>query len=85
MLDNLSDKILSGIKKIRGQGKITESNIQDALKETTKARSYFEQLSPSCKRAYLAWIDSAKREETKERRLREAIRMLVAGKKLGLK
>lgn len=31
------------------------------------------------------WIDSAKRPETKARRLEEAIRLLAAGKKLGLK
>jgi len=31
------------------------------------------------------WIDSAKRVETKTRRLAEAIRLLAAGKKLGLK
>ncbi|MGB7294915.1 MAG: YdeI/OmpD-associated family protein [Candidatus Aminicenantales bacterium] len=31
------------------------------------------------------WIDSAKRDETKKKRLQEAIRLLAAGKKLGLK
>jgi hypothetical protein len=31
------------------------------------------------------WIDSAKQEETKMRRLDEAIRMLTAGEELGLK
>ena len=33
MFENLSDKLLSGLKKIRGQGKITEANIEGALKE----------------------------------------------------
>lgn len=33
MFDQLSDKILSSLKKIRGQGKISESNIEDTLKE----------------------------------------------------
>jgi signal recognition particle subunit SRP54 len=33
MFDNLSDKLLSSIKKIKGQHKITESNIEDSLKE----------------------------------------------------
>jgi len=31
------------------------------------------------------WIDSAKRQETKDRRLEEAISLLSAGRKLGLK
>jgi hypothetical protein len=34
---------------------------------------------------YLGWIESAKREETKVRRLQGAIRLLTAGKPLGLK
>lgn len=33
MFDNLSEKILGSIKKIRGQSKISESNIEDTLKE----------------------------------------------------
>ena len=33
MFDNLSGKILGSLKKIRGQGKITEKNIEDAIKE----------------------------------------------------
>jgi uncharacterized protein YdeI (YjbR/CyaY-like superfamily) len=61
------------------------SYIEKQLKANARAWSYFEQLAPSCRRAYLGWIDSAKREETKEKRLREAIGLLAAGKKLGLK
>jgi len=34
---------------------------------------------------YIAWIDSAKQQETKTRRLQEAISLLAAGRKLGLK
>lgn len=33
MFDSLSDKLLTSIKKIKGQHKITESNIEDSLKE----------------------------------------------------
>ena len=33
MFDNLQDKLLSSLKKIRGQGRITEKNIQDTIKE----------------------------------------------------
>ena len=45
----------------------------------------FEALAPSYRRAYVGWIDSAKREETKQRRLREAVARLANGEKLGLK
>ena len=33
MFDNLSDKLLGSIKKLKGQAKITEKNIQDITKE----------------------------------------------------
>jgi uncharacterized protein YdeI (YjbR/CyaY-like superfamily) len=59
--------------------------IQQALKSHPAARNYFEGLAPSYRRRYIGWIDSAKQQETKMRRLREAIDLLQAGKKLGLK
>lgn len=33
MFENLSDRIMTSIKKVRGQNKISESNIEDAIKE----------------------------------------------------
>jgi uncharacterized protein YdeI (YjbR/CyaY-like superfamily) len=59
--------------------------IRQALKQRSAAWKAFENLAPSHRRAYLAWIDSAKRQETKTRRLQQAIGMLAAGKTLGLK
>jgi uncharacterized protein YdeI (YjbR/CyaY-like superfamily) len=59
--------------------------IQQALKSHPAAGKYFESLAPSYRRMYIAWIDSAKQQETKLRRLQEAIGLLEAGKKLGLK
>jgi uncharacterized protein YdeI (YjbR/CyaY-like superfamily) len=47
--------------------------------------SNFARLAPSKRATYIGWIDSAKRQDTKERRLREAMRLLAAGKELGLK
>ncbi len=59
--------------------------IRAALKKHPAAWRYFEALAPSHRRRYIGWIDSAKRDETKARRLEEAIRLLIAGKPLGLK
>lgn len=55
------------------------------LKRHPSARKAFEGLAPSHRRRYVAWVDSAKRDETKVRRLDEAIRLLTAGQTLGLK
>ena len=59
--------------------------IQQALRGQPAAWNYFESLAPSYRRMYIAWIDSAKQQDTKTRRLQEAIGRLAAGKTLGLK
>ena len=59
--------------------------IQQALDHHKAADRYFHSLAPSYRRTYIAWIDSAKQPATKMKRLDEAIRLLAAGKKLGLK
>jgi uncharacterized protein YdeI (YjbR/CyaY-like superfamily) len=56
-----------------------------ALDAHPRARRHFEQLASSYRRKYIGWVDSAKRSETKQRRLREALRLLARGEKLGLK
>jgi len=56
-----------------------------ALTAHPLARARFEALPPSHRRQYVAWITSAKREQTRERRLEQAVQMLIAGKPLGLK
>jgi len=59
--------------------------IEKQLKANARAWEHFGRLAPSYRRLYVGWIDSAKREETKEKRLCEAITLLAVGKKLGLK
>ncbi len=59
--------------------------IEKALKADTRAWTFFEKLAPSYRRQCVAWIDSARREETKQKRLREVVELMAAGKKLGLK
>jgi uncharacterized protein YdeI (YjbR/CyaY-like superfamily) len=69
----------------RPSASVLPSYIEKALKSEPRARRYFQQLAPSYRRTYIGWIDSARRQETKERRLREALTLLAAHKKLGLK
>jgi uncharacterized protein YdeI (YjbR/CyaY-like superfamily) len=59
--------------------------IQAALSKRPAALRHFKALPLSQRRRYLSWIESAKRQETKLRRLKESIRFLSAGKILGLK
>jgi uncharacterized protein YdeI (YjbR/CyaY-like superfamily) len=59
--------------------------IAKALKTSSKAWEFFRRLSPTDRRQFVVWIHTAKRPETRERRIRESIRVLAAGKKLGLR
>lgn len=59
--------------------------IRAGLVKHPSAMRHFETLAPSQRRRYVAWIESAKQEQTKVRRLKEAIRLLAEGKVLGLK
>src|SRR5213593_1138338 len=59
--------------------------IAKALKANVKAWEFFRELAPTYRRDFVVWIHIAKRPETRDRRIRESIRLLAAGKKLGLK
>ena len=59
--------------------------IAKAFQEDTKAWKFFQELAPGYRRYFVAWIHTAKRPETREKRIRESIRLLAAGRKLGLK
>ena len=59
--------------------------LKAALTKNKKALENFNNLTKSYKRQYVGWITSAKREETRKRRLGEAIRVLEKGEKLGMK
>ncbi len=52
-----------------------------ALKQDKKAATGFAALSVSCQREYLVWLTTAKRPETRERRLTETLAALAAGRK----
>ena len=52
-----------------------------ALKENPKAAAGFKSLAPSYQREYIAWLSSAKQEETRARRLAETLVALPKGLK----
>jgi len=51
-----------------------------ALKKNKAANKAFEAFSPSCKREYVEWIAEAKRPETRERRIAQAMEWIAEGK-----
>jgi uncharacterized protein YdeI (YjbR/CyaY-like superfamily) len=59
--------------------------IAKALKTNPSAWKFFHELAPTYRRNFVVWIHLAKQPETRDRRIRESISLLAAGKKLGLK
>ena len=59
--------------------------LRNALFARNALRKNFMLLPPSQRRLYVAWILDAKREETRRRRIAEAVRKLALGEPLGLK
>ena len=51
-----------------------------ALKTDKKAAAVFAAFSPSCKREYTEWIADAKRPETRDKRIAQAIEWIAEGK-----
>jgi uncharacterized protein YdeI (YjbR/CyaY-like superfamily) len=58
--------------------------LEQALKKNIKAWKYFQSLAPSHRRNYIRWISDAKTNETRTRRLKEAVGLLAENKKLGI-
>lgn len=56
--------------------------LQQELKSDPIARKAFETLAPSHRKAFSQWVAEARRDETRERRVMETVRMLRDGEKL---
>ena len=71
------------------RSKRPELRLPDWLKAglmlSPKAWETFISLPPSHRREYIAWITDAKKEETRQRRIREAIDRLEKNQRLGMK
>lgn len=72
-------------KAVRHQVLEMPQEFKNALKSNEIACKNFENLPPSHKRQFIGWIASAKRQETRENRLVEALSLLEKNQKLGMK
>lgn len=55
--------------------------LKKLLVRNSKARNFYESLSYTNRKEYAQWITGAKKEETRQRRLKETIEKLVKGMK----
>jgi uncharacterized protein YdeI (YjbR/CyaY-like superfamily) len=88
-LAKIDDGLLEG--KIKpatrpgGMGMTIPPDIEAVLSADPIVWQNFNNLAASYRGNYLGWIGSAKKEETRQRRLKEVMELLAQNKKLGLK
>lgn len=58
---------------VDGEGSALPADLQKALDANDAARGYFEKFPPSARRLILEWIVTAKRPETRERRIEKSV------------
>ena len=70
-------------KKVAAPKAVLEApdDLLAALKKNAAARKTFEAFPPSAKRDYVEWIVEAKREETRTKRLAQAVEWMAEGKR----
>jgi len=86
-------KIIAAKKSGAWNKKIKVPEISEAIpkdfvtasKKNKKAKDNFDKTTLSHKKRYYMWINLARKKETKEKRIKESIKMLGQEKKLGLK
>lgn len=54
--------------------------LEEELNKHPIAKQHFDQMSPSHKKEYISWISSAKRKETRDKRLETTLANLLEGK-----
>ena len=57
------------------------TDLGKALAAAPKAKVQWKDLTPIARRDFVSWIDSAKQQETRKRRIEKACSMLTAGKR----
>lgn len=74
------DRVLVVMEPDTGERTLTiPEDLQRALAQDETARAAFEALSYSHKKEYVEWIEGAKKEETRQRRIAQALEMLPKG------
>ena len=85
-LSQAADRITNGVKTARPKSVFkpeipVPEDFATALAIASPAKRCFDQFSPSHRREYLEWIVDARKAETREKRINQAIVWLSEGKK----
>ncbi|MFH1393705.1 MAG: YdeI/OmpD-associated family protein [Candidatus Micrarchaeota archaeon] len=63
---------------------IVPKDLGEALSENKLAKAIFAKLAPSHRKHYVWWIESAKKEETRKRRIKRVVKWVSENKKPGM-
>lgn len=63
----------------------TPPELAARLSKNQRAAAFFESLAPSYQQRFTGWINAAKRDETRQRRIDETMALLSRGEKLGMR
>lgn len=69
----------------RAGAEILTAETESQLKPHRQAWDNFKRLSPGYRRQYVMWLQTAKRPETRKKRLKQAVALLAQNKHLGMK
>jgi uncharacterized protein YdeI (YjbR/CyaY-like superfamily) len=58
--------------------------LTEALADNERARLNFERLAPCYRKQFIFWIGSAKRDETRRKRVAQSLNLLARNKRLGM-
>lgn len=58
----------------------TPADLMTALRKNKKALTNFKKYPPSHKKEYILWIEEAKREETRAKRIQQTVELVAEGK-----
>lgn len=60
-------------------------DFEEALRQNPSARDFFEKLAPTYQKQFIGWIQVARQDATRRKRIEESIQLLTKGEKLGLR
>ncbi len=86
---------LAKVKEAKANGQWEEAALREdatrvppeltaALARNEKARQHFATLAPSYRKQFVYWVTSAKRDQTRQKRIAETVRRLATGKRPGM-
>jgi len=67
---------ISALERINAEGVRVPADLEEALRANAKAWSNYEKFAPTYRKRYVIWISAAKKQETRKKRIAEAVDLI---------